>query len=78
MTHFSTAPPVFAVAFGLVLAGSVFAQEPPQRTQAADRSVESMCEYTGPATVSKERIMAQMRTAVGQPYSDAVVEAGHS
>jgi outer membrane protein insertion porin family len=31
-------------------------------------------EYTGPATVSKERILAQMRTAVGQPYSDAVVE----
>ncbi len=31
-------------------------------------------EYTGPATVAKERILAQMRTAVGQPYSDAVVE----
>src|SRR5436309_2386265 len=31
-------------------------------------------EYSGPATVSKERILAQMRTAVGQPYSDQVVE----
>ena len=31
-------------------------------------------EYTGPATVSKERILAQMRTRVGQPYSDEVVE----
>ncbi len=31
-------------------------------------------EYTGPATVSKERILAQLRTAVGQPYSDSVVE----
>jgi outer membrane protein insertion porin family len=31
-------------------------------------------EYTGPATVSKERIIAQLRTAVGQPYSDQVVE----
>jgi outer membrane protein insertion porin family len=30
--------------------------------------------YTGPATVSKERILAQMRTAVGQMYSDQVVE----
>lgn len=30
--------------------------------------------YTGPATVSKERILAQMRTAVGQVYSDQVVE----
>ena len=31
-------------------------------------------EYSGPATVSKERILAQMRTTIGQPYSDAVVE----
>src|SRR5213079_127105 len=31
-------------------------------------------EYTGPRTVSKERILAQIRTRVGQPYSDQVVE----
>src|SRR3984893_297 len=31
-------------------------------------------QYSGPATVSKERILAQMRTAVGQPYSDSTVE----
>src|SRR6266550_3680194 len=31
-------------------------------------------EYTGPSTVSKERIFAQMRTKVGQPYSNQVVE----
>lgn len=31
-------------------------------------------EYTGPATVSRDRILAQLRTAVGKPYSDAVVE----
>src|SRR3989475_12422352 len=31
-------------------------------------------EYTGPGTVSKERILAQMRTRVGQSYSDQVVE----
>jgi outer membrane protein insertion porin family len=30
--------------------------------------------FTGPATVSKERILAQVRTAVGQLYSDQVVE----
>src|SRR4030088_1630836 len=36
------------------------------------RSIE--VEYTGPATVSKERILAQIRTTVGQPYSDQVVE----
>lgn len=31
-------------------------------------------QYSGPATVSKEAILAQMRTAVGQPYSDQTVE----
>src|SRR5246127_3711859 len=31
-------------------------------------------EYTGPGTVSKERILAQIRTRVGQPYSNEVVE----
>jgi outer membrane protein insertion porin family len=32
-------------------------------------------EYSGAATVAKERILAQLRTRVGQPYSDEVVEA---
>jgi outer membrane protein insertion porin family len=36
------------------------------------RSVE--VHYTGPETVSKERILAHMRTKVGQPYSNQVVE----
>src|SRR5213596_2933681 len=36
------------------------------------RSME--VEYTGPATISKERILAQMRTKVGQPYSNEVVQ----
>lgn len=31
-------------------------------------------QYTGPATVTKERILAQMRTKVGQPYNDVTVE----
>src|SRR5262245_20783387 len=31
-------------------------------------------QYTGPATISKERILAQMRTKVGQPYSNEVVQ----
>src|SRR2546430_15496339 len=31
-------------------------------------------EYTGPGTVSKERILAQIRTRVGQPYSNEIVE----
>ena len=31
-------------------------------------------QYSGPATVARERILAQIRTAVGQPYSDQTVE----
>jgi outer membrane protein insertion porin family len=31
-------------------------------------------EYTGPATISKERILAQMRTKVGQVYSNEIVQ----
>jgi outer membrane protein insertion porin family len=31
-------------------------------------------QYSGAATVSRERILANMRTAVGRPYSDIVVE----
>ena len=36
------------------------------------RSLE--VQYTGPATISKERILAQMRTKVGQPYSNEIVQ----
>jgi outer membrane protein insertion porin family len=36
------------------------------------RSLE--VEYTGPATISKERILAQMRTKVGQVYSNDIVQ----
>jgi outer membrane protein insertion porin family len=31
-------------------------------------------EYTGPATISKERILAQMRTKVGQVYANEIVQ----
>src|SRR5207253_8923694 len=36
------------------------------------RSIE--VQYAGPATISKERILAQMRTKVGQLYSNEVVQ----
>src|SRR5438046_383219 len=73
MRHFSgwmrPQPFVISLAFicALLGAGSVQAQAPP-----IVRSIE--VEFTGPLTVSKERILAQMRTRVGQPYSDQVVE----
>jgi outer membrane protein insertion porin family len=31
-------------------------------------------QYTGPASISKERILAQMRTKVGQPYQNEIVQ----
>src|SRR6201997_3191150 len=31
-------------------------------------------EYTGPATISRERILAQMRTKVGQVYTNEIVQ----
>lgn len=36
------------------------------------RSVQ--IDYVGPQTISRERVLAQIRTKVGQPYSDVVVE----
>jgi outer membrane protein insertion porin family len=55
----------------LVGSGPAHAQQAPQGPPII-KSID--VDYTGPATVSKERIIAQLRTAVGQPYSDSVVE----
>jgi outer membrane protein insertion porin family len=45
-------------------------QAPPEAPTV--RSID--VQYSGPATVSKDAIIAQLRTAVGKPYSDATVE----
>jgi outer membrane protein insertion porin family len=74
-------PPLLAirVAFICALLGgtSVWSQVPQEPPQAAPprpiiRAID--VEYSGPATVSKERILAQMRTKVGQPYNDVTLE----
>ncbi len=74
-------PPLLAtwVAFicALLAMPSAWSQVPQQAPQAAPprpiiRAID--VEYTGPATVSKERILAQMRTKVGQPFNDAILE----
>lgn len=62
-----TAAIFLAVAFTCFGAGSAFGQGAP-----IVRSID--VQYSGPETVSKERILAQMRTAIGQPYSDQTVE----
>src|SRR5438046_6498654 len=79
MRHFSgwMRPPPFTIwaASVCALLGAALARA--QAPQAAPgppiiRSID--VQYTGPGTVSKERILAHMRTRVGQPYSDQVVE----
>ena len=51
------------------------AQSPPDVARQAPPIVRSIdVQYTGPATISRERILAQMRTKIGLPYSDTVAE----
>ncbi len=57
----------------LLTAGIVRAQAPPSAPgPPVIRAID--VEYTGPAAISKERILAQMRTKVGQLYSNEVVQ----
>src|SRR5213080_327936 len=73
-------PPPFAIwaasicaLLGATIARAQAPQAAPQpQAPPMVRSIE--VEYTGPGTVSKERILAQIRTRVGQPYSNEVVE----
>ena len=55
-------------ALGLLTAGPVRAQGEGVRIQAVE------IQYTGPQTVSRERILAQMRTKVGRNYSNSLAE----
>src|SRR5216117_726098 len=69
--------PPFAtgIAFICVLLGAISARaQNPQAAQGPPIIKSIDVQYTGPGTVSKERILAQMRTKVGQPYSDQIVE----
>jgi outer membrane protein insertion porin family len=70
-------PPPFAlwvVSICALLGAGVLQAQAPQAAPGPPiiRSID--VQYTGPQTVSKERILAQLRTRVGQPYSNQVVE----
>src|SRR5437868_10936470 len=71
-------PPPFAIwaaSICALLAATVARAQAPQAAPQGPPIVRSIeVEYTGPGTVSKERILAQIRTRVGQPYSNEVVE----
>ncbi len=65
------------LALALISGASVRAQAPPEAAQQPQgppivRSID--VQYIGPVTISRERVLAQMRTKIGQPYSDMVAE----
>src|SRR5437016_7096135 len=76
MRHFSgwmrPAPFAIWVASICALLGAVSTKAQGPQGPPIIKSID--VQYTGPGTVSKERILAQMRTKVGQPFSDQVVE----
>src|SRR6266853_6940388 len=74
MREFRGSAQGWAVAMFFVTCAAFFAPASAHAQQGPPiiRSIE--VQYSGPATVSKERILAQIRTAVGQPYSDSTVE----
>jgi len=65
----------FSVFFAATITLIARAQSPPDVARQAPPIVRSIdVQYTGPATISRERILAQMRTKIGMPYSDTVAE----
>jgi outer membrane protein insertion porin family len=67
---------VIALFFLLALLVPAWAQSPPDAAQRQGppivRSID--VQYFGPVTISRSRVLAQMRTKIGQPYSDIVAE----
>jgi outer membrane protein insertion porin family len=70
-------PQPFAIWIASVcaLVGAVVARAQAPQSPTGPPIIRSLeVEYTGPPTISKERILAQMRTKVGQPYSNEIVQ----
>lgn len=64
---------LLAVALAFLGGASVYGQNAPsQQGPPIIRSVE--IQYVGPQTISKERVMAQIRTRAGQAYSESLAE----
>ena len=64
-----------SVFFAATIALIARAQSPPDAAHQGAPIVRSIdVQYTGPATISRARVLAQMRTKVGLPYSDTVAE----
>lgn len=69
MTSFQALLRLFVVAF---VTASLSFPTHAQESAPIVRSIE--VQYAGPATISQERILANIRTAVGKPYSEVVVQ----
>src|SRR5215472_2996169 len=54
--------------------GQQAAQQPPAPQKPAPIVRQIEIQYAGPATLSRQRILSNMRTTVGQPYSESTVE----
>jgi outer membrane protein insertion porin family len=63
---------VVLIAIVLAFTPSAHAQAPQQQGPPIVHSIE--IQYVGPQTISRERVMAQLRTKEGQPYSEAIAE----
>ena len=65
----------FSVLFAATIALIARAQSPPDAAHQSAPIVRSIdVQYNGPATISRARVLAQMRTKIGLPYSDTVAE----
>jgi outer membrane protein insertion porin family len=59
----------------IAIALSARAQSPPDAARQGPPIVHSIdVQYSGPATISRARVLAQMRTKVGRPYNDVIAE----
>jgi len=74
--HFRSLIPLWLALFALLSpAREVFAQVPGPQAPVQGPIVKSIdVQYAGSASVAKEKILANMRTRVGRPYDDKVVE----
>src|SRR5437588_9719010 len=70
--------PAFAIWLALIFAlgsvASAHGQTAPPAQQGPPIISTIEVQYVGPQTIAKERVLAQLRTKPGQPYSESLVE----
>ena len=70
--------PAFAIWLALIFAlcsvASAYGQTAPPAQQGPPIISTIEVQYVGPQTIAKERVLAQLRTKPGQPYSESLVE----